>query len=51
MKDKVNKVHYDNINNIVKNIFLESISILLYGLISQGNEYKGLINKIIEIYE
>ena len=51
MKDKVNKVHYDNINNIVKNIFLESISILFYGLISQGNEYKGLINKIIEIYE
>ena len=30
---------------------MESISILLYGLISQGNEYKGLINKIIEIYE
>ena len=41
LKDEQRESLSHNINNIVKNIFLESISIMLYGFVSQGNEYKG----------
>ena len=49
LKDEQRESLSHNINNIVKNIFLESISIMLYGFVSQGNEYKGFNNNVLKM--